>query len=370
MTSSPSSSHAPGGILSLAQLFSTCVECFNLIHPSNDWDPSQKVLLVKLGIQQAHLLAWADTLNLTHADSTRDPRLDNPPTRQTIESTLRTLIKSIITTDRTHQLQTHGLKPPKKLSSAFYPSLDTARLESFRERLEALLAQRWETNRGLDVTPVHWAITDVTRFPTFLSFIRAQVDSLITLTGSSPAIHRALTHDIKALAWHPVFERRKASSDMAKLRLIKQACAEDYPDYASAADAALRYLDQEWKDSYAERQAEIKRKASAAAALDPPSEGMRAAYAPAKIKVPSLLGYFRRKSAPGKRPPQRTTSDVTPVAAAVAVEPPLGAAAGAGGPVQAVPVVPVVPVADGEVRDADFVAVVAGGRQNAARNSI
>jgi hypothetical protein len=39
-------------VFSLATQFSTCVEAFNLIHPSKDHDHAQKVALAKLGLQQ------------------------------------------------------------------------------------------------------------------------------------------------------------------------------------------------------------------------------------------------------------------------------------------------------------------------------
>jgi hypothetical protein len=61
-----------------------------------------------------------------------------------------------------------------------------------------------------------------------------------------------MKYDIKALGWHPIFDKIKASYDMSKLRLIKEACAEEYPDYVVAAQGALEYLDKEYKDNYQE----------------------------------------------------------------------------------------------------------------------
>jgi hypothetical protein len=238
--------------LALAQLFSTCVEAMLLIHPSKEWDRAQRLLIAKVGIQQGRLLAWGAMLGICELDSSRDPRLDEPETHAKIEKALQDIIDRPVHTDRTTQFEKYGLKPPKKFIRTTEPALDAARLDAFREKLEILQQQRWEVRRGMSITITHWSIVDSDKFATYLALIREQVDFVIGLMGIEDGVNRAMKYDIKALGWHPVFERRKAASDMSKLRLIKDACAEDYPEYAAATQGALDYLDKEWKDSYQE----------------------------------------------------------------------------------------------------------------------
>jgi hypothetical protein len=88
---------------------------------------------------------------------------------------------------------------------------------------------------------------------------------------------------------------------MSKLRLIKDACATDYPDYAAATQGALDYLDKEWKDSYQEAMergtysvgSEIP---GAAAYTIAQSKLLQDAYKPSKVKRPGLLKILQPKS--------------------------------------------------------------------------
>jgi hypothetical protein len=191
-------------------------------------------------------------IGLLDVSENRDPRLEDPVIRKTIEEALNDIIDRPAHTDRETQFELYGLKPPKKFSSASQPSLDVARIESFRERLEILQRQRWEIKRGMSITISHWVIQDLEKFKVFLNLIREKVDFLISFMGVEQKVHTALKYDIKALGWHPVFDKLKASNDMSKLRIIQHACADDYPDYVVAAQTALDYLNKEYKDNYQE----------------------------------------------------------------------------------------------------------------------
>lgn len=222
------------------------------IHPGKEWEQAQRVIIAKLGIQQGRLLAWGDMIGLLDVSKNRDPRLEDPEIRGTIEKALGDIIDRPAHTDRETQFEQYGLKPPKKFSSARQPALDVARIESFRERLEILQKQRWEVKRGMSITISHWVIQDIEKFKSYLALITEKVDFLVGFMGVEQKVHTALKYDIKALGWHPVFDKMKASNDMSKLRLIQHACADDYPDYVVAAGVALEYLNKEYKDNYQE----------------------------------------------------------------------------------------------------------------------
>ena len=284
----------------LAQLFSTCVECFGLIHPSKDWDHMQRLLIAQLGIQQARLLVWGDNLGICNTGNSRDPRLDDPEYRPNIEQALQSIIDRPAHTDRATQFEKHGLKPPKKFTSAYQPALDSTRLEAFREKLEILQEHQWEQRRGMSITITHWSIIDSEKFYPFLRLIQEKVNALVELMGNEQQVDRGIKHDIKALGWHPILNKAKAAADMSKLRLIKEACATDYPEYAAATEGALEYLDKEWKESYEEIMghgtsgSEIPG-AAAYVVRTAPSQ-LKAAYAPQRPKLPGFFSHFRPKS--------------------------------------------------------------------------
>ncbi|KAF2424464.1 hypothetical protein EJ08DRAFT_652336 [Tothia fuscella] len=289
------------GALSLAHLFSTCVECLLLIHPGKEWDRDQRLQIAKLGIQQGRLLAWGDMLGVCEVGEGRDPRLDDPGTRNTIEKSLQNIIDRPAHLDRATQFEKYGLKSPRKFLTSSQTALDTARLEAFREKIEILQHQRWEVRRGMSITINHWIIADTQKFQIYLSLIREQVDFLIGLVDIEDRVNRAMKHDIRALGWHPIFTKPKASADMSKLRLIAEACATDYPEYAAATQGALAYLDKEWADSYREAMQKGSSDTSseipgAAAYVLGQSTSVKNAYKPVQVIRPGLFSILKPKS--------------------------------------------------------------------------
>ncbi|KAF2104606.1 hypothetical protein NA57DRAFT_70812 [Rhizodiscina lignyota] len=238
--------------LTLANLFSTCVECFGLVHGDKNWSRTEHLELTKLGIQQGRLLAWGDVVGICEADEQRDARLDEPDTRDKVEAALQAIIDRPAHTDRVTQFEQYGLKPPKKFSPGFEPALDFNRLEAFREKLYYMRERikKGEPRRGKSATMVHWQIVDALKFQDFVKLIRDNVDVLVELMGVRERVDMAMRHDIRAFGWHPVFERARASRDMSKLKMIRDVCKDEYPGYATAAEIALAQLDKEWNDNY------------------------------------------------------------------------------------------------------------------------
>jgi hypothetical protein len=145
-------------VYSLATQFSTCVEAFNLIHPSKDTDHAQKVALAKLGLQQGRLLIFGDAVGiaapppniarhmvpshpgLTNPEpylpvhfSVRDERLDDPSINERVRKALNEISGRPGNLSRDELMEKYGLKSPKHFSKVEYPALDTNRLEGFRE---------------------------------------------------------------------------------------------------------------------------------------------------------------------------------------------------------------------------------------------
>jgi len=237
--------------LTLARTFSACVECFGLIHPAKEWNREQHLLLTALGIQQGRLLIWGANMGITELGEGRDPRLDDPDLRAAVESALHTIIHRPSHVTREEAFEKYGLKPPKKFTSAYQPALDVNRLESFREKYYDLqYHEHWEERRGMSITSMHWTVTDNAKFANFVKMCKENIDSLIALMGNGDHVDRAMKHDIRALGWHPVFEKSKASRDMSSLRLIRDACKDEYPEYSATTEGALKYLEGEWAESY------------------------------------------------------------------------------------------------------------------------
>lgn len=274
-------------VYSLATLFSTCVEAFNLIHPSKESDQSQKIALAKLGLQQGRLLIFGDAVGiaappptiakhmipshpgLTNPDphlpvnfGVRDAKLDDEVVNNKIRKALNEISGRPGNLSRDELMDKYGLKSPKHFSRLEYPALDTNRLEGFREKyalLQDLVRQmgaRASMKRNMSMTTNHWTVKNSVRFDQFVKSVRLEVDALIDLMGVKEQVDRGTRSDIRCMAWHPDLSGPVVKHDWEKLRLIRHACEVDYPEYIEVVDSALQYINEELKETmYANRRA-------------------------------------------------------------------------------------------------------------------
>lgn len=267
-------------VFSLATQFSTCVEAFNQIHPAKDNNHEQKVALAKLGLQQGRLLIFGDAVGISAPPATiarhmipshpsitnpdphlpvnfgvRDPRLDEEVVNAKVRKALHEIAGRPAGMSREELMNTYGMKSPKTFSKYEYPALSTNRLEGFREKfalLQDLLKQtgaRASLKRNMSMTTTHWTVKDGVRFDTFVKTVRVEVDALIDLMGVREQVDRGTRSDIRCMAWHPELSGPIVQQDWEKLRLIREACEIDYPEYVEVVDAALQYINEELKES-------------------------------------------------------------------------------------------------------------------------
>ncbi|KAF2479992.1 prion-inhibition and propagation-domain-containing protein, partial [Neohortaea acidophila] len=267
------------GVIVLASLFSNCVEAFNLIHPSQRWDKQEQLLITALGLQQARLLIWGDTVGISSPPPTvtdraipkhpsaaypdlneptffsaRDPALDQPDTRQKVDEALSALVERSAHTSREEMMELYGLRPPKRFTVEYQPALDGNRLESFRERHELLkeVAESYahlNTRRNSSIVASTWAVSDYAKFADFIKLTQEKVDYLIELTDSQERVDRAMCMDIRALGWHLSADRARVAHDRSKLILVLEYSRQEYPQYVDAVNIALRNIERERQEN-------------------------------------------------------------------------------------------------------------------------
>lgn len=272
-----------GEALALAKLFSTCVEGLSLITPSSRNYEEEELLLSQLGIQQARLLIWGDvsgvssppaSTGITHAIplhpgalnpepdgpvyfGTRDTRLDQAEIIASVEEALHRIVDVMSHSDHKDIMHLYGMRHLKKgLSTvADQPALDFSRLEGFREKYTLLLevAESYPNARrkGPSVSVQPWTIHDSAKFKTFVLMVRASADDLMQLTDVQRNVDRAMKIDIKAFGWHPPASMAQSARDTRKLRILREGCEKEYPEYAKAAQEALDNIGDRWKGSHA-----------------------------------------------------------------------------------------------------------------------
>jgi hypothetical protein len=267
-------------VFSLATEFSTCVEAFNLIHPSKNTDHAQKLALTKLGIQQGRLLIFGDAVGISAPPPTiarhmipshpgltnpepdapihfgiRDEKLDDPVINEKIRKALHEIVGRPSNLSRDELMEKYGLKAPKHFTKLEHPALDHNRLEGFREKyalLQDLVRQmgaRSTVKRNTSMTMNHWTVKNSVRFNQFVQTIRTEVDALIELLGVKEQVDRGSRSDIRCLGWHPDLTGAAVKQDWEKLRFIREACEVDYPEYIDVVDTALQYINEELRES-------------------------------------------------------------------------------------------------------------------------
>lgn len=332
-------------VLSLATQFSTCVEAFNLIHPHKYSDEAQKVALAKLGLQQGRLLIFGDAVGISsppahiarhmipsHPGATnpdpnlpvnfgiRDPRLDEPTINKKVRAALDEIAGRPSHLSREELMEKYGLKSPKRFATIEYPALDTNRLEAFREKyglLQDLVRQtgiRAGAKRGMSMTMQHWTVRDVDKFDAFVKTVRIEVDGLIALMGVKEQVDRGMKTDIRAMGWHPDLSGPVVRQDWEKLRLIREACAADYPEYSEVTETALKYISEELKGTSlanlraAYQPALSERRKSEEDNKSPTSIQV---HEKGKEKRPGFLSHFKFKSWGKSRPRSKSIASPT-----------------------------------------------------------
>lgn len=267
------------GVMALANLFSNTVEAFGLIRASQRWEREEQLLLSRLGIQQARLLIWGDILGVSSPPPTvtnqavpkhpsaaypdlkeptffgpRDARLDEPHIRQQIEDALSTIVDRSAHTTRDEMMEKFGLKPPKRFTPDYQPALDTTRLEAFREKYELLkeVAEsyaRINSRRTNSIVMQSWTISDRTKFASFIQLTQEKIDFLVNSMGVGERVDRAMRMDIRNFGWHITADRARIAQDVSKLKLINDACKDDYPQYIIAVTQALDNISRESREN-------------------------------------------------------------------------------------------------------------------------
>ena len=216
--------------VTLAALFSKCIDCFSYFKAAQNCSAEAETLLVKLDCEKARLLVWANTVGILRTEHQRRyPQLGDPD--------LETLIRQCIT-------QIIGLLTDAQKLQAEYGGRPTTQGED--QRAVAVVSVNsmnlFKTARfrffartgGLGESPnwlsrIKWAIRDGAKFRILLSHRRDFVDSVIQLVPVPPdVINHTVEEDITTII------------DISHLRLAESACEENYPKWSTRASEVIK----------------------------------------------------------------------------------------------------------------------------------
>lgn len=254
------------GLISLAGLFSTCIDAFAYIKAGKNLERDVEILLVKLDIEKARLLSWGNAIGIARDfNDGRDAILNNQ------EATITSILENV----RILLTDSHGLQnkydfrevseSPQRTTTHRIEFVSRPGLSIFRGSFNRFWL-RFGENRPLGaVRRVTWAINDREKFGNLIKDLRELVDGLVALAPTIKfAVQRTIEDDVAGLP-------------LSSLRLADEAVSheERYQELSDVISEAIEATEvgtiDRWLDdqSHTDEQIEPQPEASPATATRP-----------------------------------------------------------------------------------------------------
>ena len=228
------------GVASLAGLFTSCVEVFNLFELGRAKSRDYEILHTKLGNQRLRFETWGQA-NGFDADEALDARLDEPKRHHCLIRTME-LVRSLFL-ESTALMERYGLVQEARGDEIVSSSARSVFRQSFRKF--HIQRSRTTTDASQQGSATHWAIMDRGKFTELVVHLRELIDDLESIT-SWPAV-TTQQRDI-------VVEEIDSIHDTDDLQLIVEAEKGQPSILSDAASSRLQALSNDNKSSLQEKQ--------------------------------------------------------------------------------------------------------------------
>lgn len=219
------------GIISLASLFSTCVEAFAYVKAGKSLERNFSILLVKLDVEKARLVSWGNAIGIARAlDSGRDDTLNDPAIEETIKSVLESI--KLLLTDSEQLKRKYAVEELDGLAQiegvARLDLISSTSLSIFKRSYNRLCNR---ARRQITVIKrVSWAVNDREKFIELVHGLREFVDGLFALApiGLRSTVERQIEDDISSLDFQDLslVEEVLASEDMERYQALSDVVSE------------------------------------------------------------------------------------------------------------------------------------------------
>jgi len=234
--------------ISVAALFTTCVECFNIVVSARDFSRDYELLCTELSLQKLRLLLWGESVGLASRQGNRklydemvcytlltlqtgtpgpynsglDDTVVNPIVIKTLTA-IKLLLEETQKYDEIYALKENEAAPTT-------PSRGLSIFKSTFERFSDNLRKNQKQKSVITVT--RWAIFDADHFETKIARLRGFIDGLESVTRTLSVLE-----DQKAR----LIEEINSITDIASLELVRDACSTR--DLSETASQRLSFLD-------------------------------------------------------------------------------------------------------------------------------
>ena len=217
--------------ITMASLFSTCIECFDYFKAAQAFKKDSEILLTKLDIEKTRLLIWGSNVGILQArGSQRVCSLDNVDRSTVIEECLES-VKSLLTDSFDLQAK-YGLQTATEAETRVHENKRLVSSNSM-STFKASYNRFWVHSNGVQGRPnflsrTKWAIRDKSKFETLICSLRDLVNGLNEVMPVNASLQdRFVLEDIASI------------DDLRSLQLVETACKDDYPDWSEKASAVI-----------------------------------------------------------------------------------------------------------------------------------
>jgi hypothetical protein len=218
--------------ITLASLFSSCVECFHYFKSAQQCPEEAERLLVKLDCEKARLLTWGNTVGILRTrNDGRFSRLDEPENDELIRRCINQIIALLTDGEK---LQTeYGSRPATQADgqNRVHVGLLSANSMGIFKTAKRRFFARFGGTQGQPnlLSRTKWAIRDRAKFEGLILHLKDFVDSLIQITpDQSQTVDEIVEEDIASIV------------GLRGLRLAESACEGSYPRWSAKASDIIR----------------------------------------------------------------------------------------------------------------------------------
>jgi hypothetical protein len=218
--------------ITLASLFTSCIECFHYFKSAQQCPEEAERLLVKLDCEKARLLTWGNTVGILHTrNEGRFSQLDEPENEKLIHRCMTQIIGLL--TDGEKLQNEYGSRPATQgdgQNRIHVGLMSTNSMGIFRTAKRRFFA-RFGSAQGQPslLSRTKWAIRDRAKFEGLILHLKDFIDSLIQMTpDQSQTIDEIVEEDIASIV------------GLRRLRLAESACEGSYPRWSAKASDIIR----------------------------------------------------------------------------------------------------------------------------------
>jgi len=221
------------GIISLASLFSNCVDAFAYVKAGQSLERDFEILLVKLDVEKTRLFSWGNVVGIARAlNNGRHAILDDPATEATIRSVLESI--RLLLTDSERLQRKYAVEELSEPAAQIATDIRQQNLISgtslsiFRRSYKRL-CNRARHQPQIGITKrVSWAIRDREKFNKLIGDLRGFVDGLVDLApiAIQSAVERAIEDDVSSLRVEDLNLVEEALSSQGRYQALSDAVSD------------------------------------------------------------------------------------------------------------------------------------------------